>query len=133
MSRLLRFTAQTIDGYEDDFGLTVGFARDPHNETTDDALLLQRAREGDPDDQGIYAEIPVQRRVSYGGIKSATFRPGHFAIAFAPETMRDFGDIAGMEISFQLPAADFDRLAALLRRIFRDEAALEIIRPDLTS
>jgi len=103
MSRIIKFAARDVDGDDEGFALTVGFVRDSNDEHTDDGLMLQRAKEDDSGDQGIYAEVPIQRYASYGGIKEAALARPHFSVKFAPETARDFADISGMEISFELP------------------------------
>jgi hypothetical protein len=126
MSRIIKFAAKDVGGDDEDFALTVGFVRDFNDEHTDDGLMLQRAKEDDSDDQGIYAEVPIQRYASYGGIKEATLARDHFSVTFAPETARDFADISGMEISFAVPAEEFERITALLRRIFRDHDGFKI-------
>ena len=49
---------------ESKFALTVGFSRDPANETSLDGLLVQRGRgseDNTPGIGGIYVEIPIQR------------------------------------------------------------------------
>ena len=129
MARIVRFHAKDIGGGDEDFAITVGFARDQIDEPMDDGLILQRVKEDDSDDQGIYAEVPIQRYVSYGGIKEATLSRTQFVISFAPQTVRDFDDISGMEISFTIPIDQFEKIAGLLKRIFRNHDGLKIEHP----
>jgi hypothetical protein len=126
MSRIVKFTAKDVGGSEEDFALTVGFVRDSSDEHTDDGVMLQRAKEDDSDDQGIYAEVPIQRYASYGGIKEAMLARDHFSVTFAPDTAQDFADLSGMEISFAVSPEEFERIASLLQRIFRDHNGFKI-------
>ena len=123
MARIVKFYAKDIGGGDEDFSITVGFARGQIDKDTDDGLILQRAKEDDPDDQGIYAEVPIQRYASYGGIKEATLSRTQFVITFTPETVRD---ISGMQISFTISIDQFEKIAGLLKRIFRGHDGLKI-------
>lgn len=118
LGRALSFTAKEFGAFED-FALVVGFARDKAVEASDEALILQRAKEDDPDDQGVCAEIPVQRFVSYDAVKQAALSPGHFSIVFYPDAIAELGGIGSMDIAFSCSEAEFAPLASMLKRIFR--------------
>ena len=126
MPRIIKFTAKDVAADDEDFALTAGFARDGSDEDTDDGLMLQRAKEDESDDEGIYVEVPIQRHACYGGVAEATLRVGHFSISFTPESTRRLGDIAGMEISFTVSPEQFEQLAAILHRIFREHEGFTV-------
>ena len=126
MSRVVKFTAREVAADDGDFALTVGFARDSRDEQTDDGLMFQRAKEDDPDDEGIYVEVPIQRYACYDGVAAAKLGGDRFSVSFTAEAVPNLGGIAGMEISFALSAAEFERLAAMLKRIFRDHEAFTV-------
>lgn len=124
MSRLVSFTAKEV-GANDDGAFTVGFARDRTDENTDEALILQRAKEVE-DDSGIYVEIPIQRFVCYDGVQAATLTRDSFSVTFYSDAMAELGGIAGMRIFFSSSETEFLNLAATLKRIFHDHEAFTV-------
>jgi len=124
MHKVVSFTAKDFGAYED-HALVVGFARDKRDEESEDALVLQRATEAE-EDTGIYAEIPPQRFVSYGGVKEAELARDSFSVTFEPEARAELDGISAMRISFAMSEEDFSRIMKMLSRIFRDHAAFKI-------
>lgn len=126
MSRTLRFSARDVSAEEEEFALVVGFARNARDEDSDEALIIQRAKEGNPEDEGIYVEVPVQRHASYGCVEAARLSNSQFVIKFRANGRCAMGDIDGMEITFSVSSANFERIANMLTRIFRDHDAFSI-------
>jgi hypothetical protein len=126
MGRTVSFTAKDVGAFEDQ-ALTVGFARDHADERTDDALILQRAKE-EEDDSGIYVEIPIQRFVCYDGVKEAVLTRDTFSVTFYPDAVDELGGIAAMQISFASSDEEFSNLVAMLRRIFHDHEAFAVTK-----
>ncbi|MFT3867612.1 MAG: Imm10 family immunity protein [Nibricoccus sp.] len=124
MPKVARFSARDFGAYED-HALVVGFARDQSDEESDDALVLQRAKETE-EDSGIYAEIPPQRFVTFGGVKEARLARDSFSVTFEPEATAELDGIAAMQISFSMSDEDFSQIRQMLSRIFRDHAGFKI-------
>src|SRR5689334_10566938 len=106
---------------ESKFTLTVGFSRDPADETSLDGLLLQRGR-GSEDDtpgiDGVYVEIPIQHYVVYGGITDATLRRDTFTLRFDEATARKMGGFHEIAVSFALSDDEFIQIRDGLQIIF---------------
>jgi hypothetical protein len=124
MSRIISFAAKDV-GVSEDFAWCVGFARGGVDEATDDGLMLQRAID-EQDGSEIYAEIPIQRHACYDGIETAVLTRDTFRVTFAPDAVEKMGGIAAMKISFVSSEAEFEKLATMLKRIFRDHAAFSV-------
>jgi hypothetical protein len=125
MPRFVIFVAKDIGTYED-YALIVGFARDQRDEQTDEALILQRAKEGDDDDTGVYAEIPPQRFATFDGVERAILGPDSLIVRFGPDAWAELDDISEMRISFTMRREEFSSVAAMLERIFRDHEGFRI-------
>jgi len=124
VSRTISFTAKDF-GADEDGALTAGFARDQSDKSSDEALILQRAKDKE-DDPGIYIEIPIQRFAAYGGIRQAELSRNSFSIAFQPKTAKKLGGISEMKIAFAMPDAEFVKIEMILKRIFRDHEAFAV-------
>ncbi len=104
-----------------EFAVTVGFAREIADETSDDAFLVQRStdpNEDEPGVAGIYIEIPPQRYAMYGGIVTATLRPNTFEVRLTPAAAKVMGGNAGFLASFNVDAQQFRDLREGLRFVF---------------
>ena len=126
MGRVLNFAAKDFGAHEGE-ALIVGFARDGSEETSDESLILQRAKENE-EDQGIYVEIPIQRFACYDGVKEAELTRDRFSVTFYSDAVEELGGIAKMKISFASSDAEFEDLAAMLMRVFRDHEGFTIKR-----
>ena len=106
-----------------EFAVTVGFARDLADESSDDALLVQRSTDPEEDEpglSGVYIEVPPQRYAMYGGIAAATLRPSAFEIHLTPAAARVMGGNAGFVASFNVDAEQFRELREALRFVFEN-------------
>ena len=106
---------------ENDFAVTVGFCRDPANENTLDALLLQRGRDKKdqpPSVQDIYLEIPIQRHVAYGGILEAKLVRDSFTIRFNECTSAKMDGLQEIVVRFELSDDAFTKIRDGLRFVF---------------
>ena len=68
------FTAHVCGVDDNDDALTVGFSRDPADEHTLDALIVQRGKdpqEDVPGIQGVYVEIPILMAIRSGSSSMA--------------------------------------------------------------
>jgi hypothetical protein len=125
MSRVLKFFAKDHGVYTD-HAICVGFSRDQADEESDEALILQRAFESEDDNDEICLEIPIQRCISYGGVKRAELKRNSFEIIFEPEAMRDLNDIEAMLISFSMPDEAFEQITNALQQVFRGHEAFVV-------
>jgi hypothetical protein len=125
MSRSLRFTAKDVGACEQNGAFVVGFARARSDESSEEALILQRAAD-DSEDSGIYVEIPIQRYVCYDGVKEAVLGRNSLSVTFYPDAVAELGDIGAMQISFTSSDSEFANLAETLRRIFRGHESFAI-------
>src|SRR5688572_9730898 len=106
----------------DEFALTVGFARDWLNETSDDAFLVQRStdpNEDEPGLAGVYVEIPIQRYSMYGGITRATLSRDSFEIRFSPSAAREMNGYTSLLARLKLDAKQFRKVRTALRYVFQ--------------
>ena len=106
---------------ESEFAITVGFSRDPADESSIDGLLLQRGRNVQDNTAGIggvYVEIPIQRYVVYGGITKAILQRKNFILRFNEETARKMGGFYEILVSFDLSDDDFTKIRDGLRFVF---------------
>jgi hypothetical protein len=105
-----------------EFAMTVGFSRDPADESSLDGLLLQRGR-GIEDDtpglDGVYLEIPIQRHVVYGGITQATLRRDNFSLRLDDRAAREMGGFNEVFVRFDLPDDKFKEIRDALRFVFK--------------
>ena len=106
-----------------EFAITVGFSRDPADESSLDGLLVQRGRcveEDTPGIDGVYLEIPIQRHVAYGGISKATLRRGSFTLRLDDRAAREMGGFNEFFIRFNLPDDRFKEVRDAMRFVFKD-------------
>src|SRR5689334_7746324 len=119
---MVRFTANTVvvDDSDDDF-ILVGFA-DDRDGAQRDALHFQRSHEFDAQDvalgmNSVYVERNDQSQGGYGGVERVELRPDGLRVVVAGELAHRMGD-REFEITFSLPADEFDRLRSGLRKVF---------------
>ncbi len=106
-----------------EFAVTVGFARDLADETSDDAFLVQRSTNPDEDEPGlagVYIEVPPQRYAMYGGIAAAVLHPNAFEVRFTASAARVMGGNAGFIASFNIDAEQYRELREGLRFVFQN-------------
>jgi hypothetical protein len=106
---------------ETEFAITVGFSRDPADESSLDGLLLQRGRgveDDTPGIDGVYVEIPIQRYVAYGGIIEATLRRDSFTLCFDDPTAHKMAGFREIVARFDLPDEQFASIRGALRFVF---------------
>ena len=116
---------------ESEFAITVGFSRDPADESSLDGLLLQRGRGVEDDTSGIggvYVEIPIQRHVIYGGITEARLRRDDFTVRFDDVAARKMGGFHEILVHFDLSDEQFASIRDALRFVF---AGCSCYRDDL--
>jgi hypothetical protein len=116
------FKARTVGVDRNDFGVTVGLARDSSCEGSEDVFILQRSSVDAidaPGIAGVYIEVPIQRYVAYGGIIDATLCRDSFEVRLNDETAIRFGGASGFRGEFSIDEAAFDDLRDALRFVFR--------------
>ena len=100
---------------------SVGFSRDPADEHTLDALILQRVKDAQddvPGIRGVYIEIPIQRHVVYGGITEAALRRQSFMLRLDELASHEMGHLHQIVARFDLPDDEFSRIRDALRIVF---------------
>src|SRR3954470_706395 len=100
------FTAHVCGVDENEDAISVGFSRDPKDERTLDALILQRGKDAQddiPGIQGVYIEIPIQRHVLYGGITKALLRRQNFMLWLDEHAAHKMGHLHQIVARFDLP------------------------------
>ena len=116
------FISYHSGAYTSEFAITVGFSRDPADESSIDGLLVERGR-GVQDDTpgigGVYLEIPIQRHVASGGITGATLRRDSFRVRIDDRTAREMGGFSEILIRFDVPDDSFKEIRDALRFIFK--------------
>jgi hypothetical protein len=106
---------------ESEFAITVGFSRDPVDDSSIDGLLLQRGRGSEddtPEIEGVYVEIPIQRHAVYGGITEAILQRDTFTLRFEELTARKMGDFHEIVVRFNLPDDQFTSIREALQFVF---------------
>jgi hypothetical protein len=115
------FTSHHSSVDESEFAITVGFSRDPADESSLDGLLLQRGRGVEDDTPGIggvYVEIPIQRHVVYGGIAEARLRRDDLTLRFDETAARKMGGFLEILVHFDLEDERFASIRDALRFVF---------------
>jgi hypothetical protein len=115
------FTASVCGVDDNDDAIAVGFARDPADEHTLDALIVQRGKdpqENVPGMEGVYVEIPIQRHVVYGGIMEASLRRDSFTMRFDEHAAHKMGHLHQIVARFDLPDGEFSGIRDALRLVF---------------
>ncbi len=106
---------------ESEFAITVGFSRDPADESSLDGLLVQRGRGVEDDTPGIggvYVEIPIQRHVVYGGIIEARLQRGSFTLRFDDTTAPKMAGFREITARFDLADDELASIREALRFVF---------------
>jgi hypothetical protein len=115
------FTAYVCGVDDNDDAISVGFARDPADEHTLDALIVQRARDPEEDVagiEGVYVEIPIQRHVVYGGVREALLRRNSFTLRFDEHAAHKMGHLGQIVARFDLPDGEYVGIRHALRLVF---------------
>jgi hypothetical protein len=115
------FTAYVCGVNDDDDAISIGFARDPADEYTLDALIVQRAKNPRDDVagiEGVYVEVPIQRHVVYGGIIEASLRLDSFTMRFDEHAAHKMGHLHEIVARFDLPDGEFCGIRNALRLVF---------------
>jgi hypothetical protein len=115
------FVAHLVGVARDNHAVTVGFARDPEDEDSEDALIVQRAtnpKDDVPGLDGVYVEIPIQAYETFGGIVEAVLWLDCFTIRFAASAVPEMGGREGMCARFELADEDFADLREGLEFVF---------------
>jgi hypothetical protein len=112
----------------DDFWL-VGFADEPAE--TRDYLTLQRSFEHDTQDITLgmntyHVERNGQRWSGYGGIATFELKRDRVRVEFTNESVRKMGNVARMEITFQIGEQEFSKLKDRLSKIFAGTSCLVV-------
>jgi hypothetical protein len=116
------FVAHHCGVDESEFAITVGFSRDPADESSLDGLLVQRGRGAEDDTPGIsgvYVEIPIQRHVVYGGVIEATLRRDSFTLRFDDATAQTMAGFREIVACFDLQDEQFASIRDALRFVFK--------------
>jgi hypothetical protein len=130
MSRSVNFTARDFGAFEQNGVLVAGFARDRSDESSDEALILQRALE-DADAVGVDVEIPIQRFFARDGVKEAKLYRDKLSVTFYPEAAVELNGIGRMNIAFSMSGSEYANIEAALRRIFREDESFSILQADV--
>jgi hypothetical protein len=115
------FTAYVCGVDDNDDAISVGFARDPADEHTLDALIVQRGNDPEEDVtgiEGVYVEIPIQRHVVHGGITGASLRRDSFTLRFDQHASHKMGHLHQIVARFDLPDGEFGNIRDALRLVF---------------
>ena len=117
-----RFVARDV-GVAVDHALIAGFSSDARIEHNDSAIIFQRALEDDDDDEGVYAEIPIQRFCCYDGIERFVISRNTCLVEFFDGSIDEMDGLKRISIEFDLNDHKFEEVRSILRRIFRGHEA----------